>query len=45
MLGIIQSVALMGVDAHPIQVEVNTAEAGELKFMLVGLPNAAVKES
>ncbi|MEC7280908.1 MAG: hypothetical protein VXU50_02490, partial [Verrucomicrobiota bacterium] len=35
----------MGVDAHPVQVEVNTGEAGELKFILVGLPDAAVKES
>ena len=45
MLGITQSVALMGVDARPIQVEVNTGEAGELKFILVGLPDAAVEES
>lgn len=45
MLGIIQSAALLGVDAHPVQVEVNTGEAGELKFILVGLPDAAVKES
>ena len=45
MLGIIQSAALVGVDAHPVQVEVNTGEAGELKFILVGLPDAAVKES
>ena len=45
MLGITQSAALVGVDAHPVQVEVNTGEAGELKFILVGLPDAAVKES
>ena len=45
MLGITQSAALIGVDAHPVQVEVNTGEAGELKFILVGLPDAAVKES
>ena len=38
MLGITQSVALLGVDAHPDQVEVNTGEAGELKFILVGFP-------
>ena len=42
MLGIIQSAALVGVDAHPVQVEVNTGEAGELKFILVGLPDATV---
>lgn len=45
MLGITQSAALMGVNAHPVQVEVNTGEAGELKFILVGLPDSAVKES
>jgi magnesium chelatase family protein len=45
MLGITQSAALIGVEAHPVQVEVNTGEAGEPKFILVGLPDAAVKES
>ncbi len=45
MLGITQSAALVGVEAHPVQVEVNTGEAGEPKFILVGLPDAAVKES
>ncbi|MGB0408415.1 MAG: YifB family Mg chelatase-like AAA ATPase [Opitutales bacterium] len=45
MLGTTHSAALVGVDAHPVQVEVNTGEAGELKFILVGLPDAAVKES
>ncbi|MDP4610088.1 MAG: YifB family Mg chelatase-like AAA ATPase [Opitutales bacterium] len=45
MLAVTQSAALVGVDAHPVQVEVNTGEAGELKFILVGLPDAAVKES
>lgn len=45
MLGSTQSAALIGVEAHPVHVEVNTGEAGELKFILVGLPDAAVKES
>jgi magnesium chelatase family protein len=45
MLAITQSAALLGVDAHPVQVEVNTGETGELKFILVGLPDTAVKES
>ncbi len=45
MLAVTQSAALVGVNAHPVQVEVNTGEAGELKFILVGLPDAAVKES
>ena len=45
MIGITQSAALVGVDAHLVQVEANTGESGELKFILVGLPDAAVKES
>lgn len=45
MLGITQSAALVGVEAHPVHVEVNSGEAGEPKFILVGLPDAAVKES
>ncbi|MFP4166082.1 MAG: YifB family Mg chelatase-like AAA ATPase [Opitutales bacterium] len=45
MLGVTQSAALIGVEAYPVQVEVNTGETGELKFILVGLPDAAVKES
>ncbi|MEM1221629.1 MAG: YifB family Mg chelatase-like AAA ATPase [Verrucomicrobiota bacterium] len=45
MLGITHSAALLGVEAHPVQVEVNTGEVGDLKFILVGLPDAAVKES
>jgi magnesium chelatase family protein len=45
MLSITHSAALMGVHAQRVQVEVNTGEAGELKFVLVGLPDNAVKES
>ncbi len=45
MLAIITSAALMGVDAEPVQVEVNTNEIGEPRLILVGLPDAAVKES
>ncbi len=45
MLAIIQSAALAGVEARLVQVEVNTGETGELKFILVGLPDTAVKES
>ncbi|MDR2029955.1 MAG: YifB family Mg chelatase-like AAA ATPase [Puniceicoccales bacterium] len=45
MLAIIQSGALLGVESFPVQVEVNTGERGELRFVLVGLPDAAVKES
>ena len=45
MLATTQSAALLGIEAYPVQVEVNTGEVGELKFILVGLPDAAVKES
>ncbi|MCC5789434.1 MAG: YifB family Mg chelatase-like AAA ATPase [Opitutales bacterium] len=45
MLATIQSAALQGIDAVPVQVEVNTEERGEPKLVLVGLPDAAVKES
>ncbi|HVU16483.1 MAG TPA: YifB family Mg chelatase-like AAA ATPase [Candidatus Didemnitutus sp.] len=45
MLATICSAALVGIDAVSVQVEVNTGEIGELKLLLVGLPDAAVKES
>ena len=45
MLATTLSAALLGIEACPVQVEVNTGEVGELKFILVGLPDAAVKES
>lgn len=45
MLATICSAALVGIDAVPVSVEVNTGEVGELKLILVGLPDAAVKES
>lgn len=45
MLAIIRSGALQGVEAIPVQVEVNTGETGELRLVLVGLPDTAVKES
>ena len=34
-----------GVEAASVTVEVNTGERGDLKYVLVGLPDAAVKES
>jgi magnesium chelatase family protein len=45
MLATICSAALVGIDAVSVQVEVNTGETGEPKLFLVGLPDAAVKES
>ena len=45
MLATIISAALQGIDAQVVHVEVNAGEAGEPKLILVGLPDAAVKES
>ena len=45
VLAILFSAALQGVEAELVQVEVNANEAGEPKLILVGLPDAAVKES
>jgi magnesium chelatase family protein len=45
MLATIFSAALQGIDAELVHVEVNHGEAGELKLILVGLPDSAVKES
>ncbi len=45
MLATLSSASLQGVDAELVQVEVNADEAGEPKLILVGLPDAAVKES
>ena len=45
MLSVIDSGSLHGIDALPIHVEVNTGERGELRWVMVGLPDAAVKES
>lgn len=45
MLARVNSGALVGVEALPVQVEVNSGERGEPKTFVVGLPDAAVKES
>ncbi len=45
MLASISSAALQGIDAAPVHVEVNTGESGKPDLVLVGLPDAAVKES
>lgn len=44
-LAVVKSGALQGVSATPVEVEVNTGESGEPRMVLVGLPDAAVKES
>ncbi len=45
MLAIIDSGSLHGIEALPVYIEVNTGERGELRWVIVGLPDAAVKES
>ena len=45
MLSIVKSGALLGVEALPVEVEVNSGERGEPRAFIVGLPDAAVKES
>lgn len=45
MLSIVQSGALIGVQAVSVDVEVNTGEKGEPRVFMVGLPDVAVKES
>jgi len=44
MLAAVDSVAMMGIDAVPVRVEVDAAR-GMPKLLLVGLPDAAVKEA
>lgn len=45
MLSIVASGTLIGIRAHPIHVEVNEGEIGDPRLILVGLPDASVKES
>jgi magnesium chelatase family protein len=45
MLSNVLSASLLGIDAHPVEVEVDIATRGLPHFSVVGLPDAAVKES
>lgn len=45
MLATLHSGTLLGVEALGVDVEVNTGEHGEPRIVLVGLPDAAVKEA
>jgi magnesium chelatase family protein len=45
MLAVTTSAALHGIEALPVQVEVNANEEGAPDLVLVGLPDTAVKES
>lgn len=44
MLAKVCSASVQGIDAYPVEVEVNAA-FGDLKIIVVGLPDAAVRES
>ncbi|MEZ5276179.1 MAG: YifB family Mg chelatase-like AAA ATPase [Opitutaceae bacterium] len=44
-LATVCSAALQGIDAVPVTVEVNSGQSGDPRLILVGLPDAAVKES
>ena len=45
MLAKLKTFSLVGIDALPVEVEVDVSPAGLPKVVLVGLPEAAVKES
>ncbi len=45
MLSKVMSAAVLGIDAYPVEVEVDIASRGLPFFSTVGLPDAAVKES
>jgi magnesium chelatase family protein len=45
MLATVMSAAVLGIDAYPVEVEVDIASRGLPFFSTVGLPDAAVKES
>ena len=45
MLAKLQTYSLVGIDALPVEVEVDVSPSGLPKQILVGLPEAAVKES
>ena len=45
MLATLTSATLLGISAEPVEVEVNANQAGDPRLVLVGLPDAAVKES
>jgi len=45
MLAQIHSASVVGIDAHPVEVEVDVTDFFKAEWALVGLPDAAVKES
>ena len=45
MIATVKSGALLGIEAYPVEVEVDVASRGLPKFSIVGLPEEAVRES
>jgi len=45
MLATLRTFSLLGIDALPVEVEVDVSDSALPKTVLVGLPEAAVKES
>jgi magnesium chelatase family protein len=45
MLSKVLSASIIGIDAHTVEVEVDITSRGLPHFSMVGLPDAAVKES
>lgn len=45
MLARVHSAAIYGVDAYPVLVEVDVSRSGKFSMTIVGLPDAAVRES
>ena len=45
MLAKVYSASVIGVHAHEVEIEVNTANATKMVLVMVGLPDVAVKES
>ena len=45
MLAIVRTAALFGIEAHPVSVEVDVSDGGLPATILVGLPDASVRES
>ncbi len=45
MLAQLNTFALLGIDAVPVQVEVDTSPAQQPRTVIVGLPEMAVRES
>ena len=45
MLSKVYSATMQGLNAIPVTIEVNTTDSTESRFVIVGLPDNAVKES